>query len=38
VALEREEIEEHKLRNLYLSFPLLYPSFLGKGRLNESEK
>jgi hypothetical protein len=32
VALDREEIEENRLRDLYLSFPLLYPSFLGKER------
>lgn len=30
VALDREGTREFKLRDFYLSFPLLYPVFLGK--------
>jgi hypothetical protein len=30
VALDREGTRELKLRGFYLSFPLLYPFFLGK--------
>jgi hypothetical protein len=37
VTLDREETREPRLRDFYLSFPLLYPSFLGKERKMERE-
>jgi hypothetical protein len=32
VALDREGTRELKLRDFYVPFSLLYPSFLGKGK------
>jgi hypothetical protein len=36
--LGRKETRELRLRDFYLSFPLLYPSFLGKGEEGGREK
>jgi hypothetical protein len=36
--LDREKTKELRLWDFYLSFPLLYPSFLGKGKGVEEEK
>ena len=38
VALDREGTRELKIRDFYLSFSLLYPSFSGKGEVDRREK
>ena len=38
VALDREGTRELKIRDFYLSFPLLYPSFSGKGEVDRRER
>jgi hypothetical protein len=36
--LDREETRELRLRDFYLSFPLIYPSVLGKVKRSRREK